>query len=159
MAKQIPLSQRKVALVDDEDYEWLRQRKWHCRNGYATHSEWDGSSGKARVVRMHREIMQPPEGMEVDHINHDKLDNRRENLRICTHAENQHNSRMQRNNTSGFRGVCHFRNRWTARIKMGGIQRNLGYYGTPEAAARAYDEAAKELHGEFAALNFARQTS
>ena len=94
--------------------------------------------------------------MHVDHINGNPLDNRKSNLRICTNAENQRNRGVNKNNTSGYKGVCWAKQnkKWKARIKHNGKLIHLGYYKDKEEAARAYDKKAKELHGEYAYLNF-----
>lgn len=113
--------------------------------------------GTETEVLLHRLIMNPPKGFVVDHINGDGLNNRRESLRICTIAENNRNhAGRRRNNTSGYIGVCYVkaRDRWMAHITSDRLI-NLGHYDTPEEAARVRDDAARELHGEFATLNFA----
>lgn len=160
--KTIPLTQGKVALVDDEDYEALAAHKWCAhknRSGrfYATRSKPRGT-GVRGVIRMHAVVARTPAGMDTDHVDGDSLNNRRENLRVCTRAENMANRGKNKNNTSGFKGVFRFaQNRkspWVAQIQKGGQSTYLGYFPTAEAAARAYDEAARSLHGEFAVLNF-----
>lgn len=103
---------------------------------------------------LHRLIMGEPEGLEVDHRNGDGLDNRRQNLRVATHAQNLANQRLSAANTSGFKGVSFDRTRpnkpWAAYIKHGGRKLFLGRHETREAAAAAYDAKARELFGEFA---------
>ena len=105
---------------------------------------------------MHRFIMKPKSNEYVDHINGDKLDNRKENLRICTKKENQRNQKVRKDNTSGYKGVALMAGKyWRAYITSGGSrQKHLGNFKTKEEAARAYDEKAKEYFGEFARLNF-----
>ena len=156
--KQIPLTQGKFALVDDADYEYLSQWKWRYISGYAV--RWDDSRpGRERgLISMHREVMHAPDGMQVDHINGNGLDNRRENLRICTHAQNMQNTGKHASNTSGFKGVfldktCKSKT-WRAQIRIPGHRISLGSFTDPESAARAYDAKARELHGEFANTNF-----
>lgn len=105
---------------------------------------------------MHREIMVAPSGQYVDHVNGNKLDNRRENLRMCSNSQNMANRRAPRVNRSGFKGVHFFKRdgTWRAAITQDYKTKHIGYYATPEEAARAYDIKARELFGEFAQLNF-----
>src|SRR3972149_622779 len=114
--KEILLTSGNFTIVDDEDYETLSQQVWYEINGYAV-----GSRHSKNVI-MHREIVNPPKDMFVDHINGVKLDTRRENLRICTAAQNRHNRGKQRNNTSGFKGVYKVRGKWAADINIDGRQ-------------------------------------
>jgi hypothetical protein len=153
--KQIPLTQEKVAIVDDDMYEYLSQWKWHYVNGYAVRSE-TCAPGKQKAVFMHRLIMQAPDGMEVDHKEtEDTLNNQRSNLRLCTHSQNNHNRTKYSNNTSGYKGVFPLPSkRWRACIKNQGERLHIGVFDTPEEAARAYDAKARELFGEFANTNF-----
>lgn len=151
--KEIILTQGKVALVDDEDFERLNKHKWYCRNGYAVRMT-KFSLGKRQAILMHREIISPPQGLVVDHINGDGLDNRKKNLRACTHAENIRNQKLNRLNTTGYKGVCVNSKKWIARIKINGKLLYLGRYNTPEEAAQVYDEAARKYFGKFAKVNF-----
>lgn len=155
--KEIPLSQGKVAIVDDGDYEWLSQWKWCYENsGYAVRStSIKGGKSRGRVY-MHKAVSGATADVEVDHINHVKLDNRRANLRQCTHAENCRNASMRRNNKSGYRGVCWHpgMKAWEASVRLNGKRYRFGYHATAADAAKAYDVGAKQLHGEFAHLNF-----
>ena len=98
--------------------------------------------------------MHCPDGKSVDHRDGNRLNNSRANLRVCEHYENLRNRGKQKNNTTGFCGVYKNRDRYQAQIKMNGKCLYFGTYPTPEEAARAYDEAALKLHGEFARLNF-----
>jgi hypothetical protein len=106
---------------------------------------------------MHRLILNiNSRHVHIDHINGNGLDNRRENIRVCTLAENNRNRRSYKNNRIGFKGVSETvqGKRWNARITNNGNVLSLGSHSSPEEAARAYDTAAKKLHGEFANLNF-----
>ena len=155
MTKQIILTQGKTALVDDEDFEYLSQWKWFCGlDGYAVRNSPMVNGKQRSLIRMHRQIMNPPNGLYVDHINHNKSDNRRENLRNCTLAENQHNTKRPKNNTTGYKGVSKDRRRFRANIYVDGKQRCLGTFDTPEEAAHVYDVAAVTYFGEFAKINF-----
>jgi hypothetical protein len=106
---------------------------------------------------MHREVMgDVPDGFEVDHVNGNKVDNRRANLRLATRSQNNRNKPLQGNNTSGFRGVAYHKPSgfWVARVFVNKRQTSLGCYRTAEEAAHAYDAAAREHYGTFARLNF-----
>jgi len=156
----IGLTQGKVAQVDDEDYEWLNQWKWYHHDGYAARKERGPRSAPHPIILMHRAILSPPNGMFIDHINMDGLDNRRSNLRICTAAQNNYNrkSHHTKSATSRFKGVrFHSRlGKWHAFIVITqGKQTHLGYFEDEIAAARAYDAAARLHFGDFARTNFA----
>lgn len=154
MTREIQLTKGVVALVDDEDYEWLNQWNWQCMDGYAIRK--DTQAANRHAYCMHRVIMDAPPGMEVDHINHNPSDNRRCNLRLCT--KNQNNLNRKNKVPNHYKGIGFekrkVRNQWYARITIDKRQINLGYFASPEDAARAYDDAAKKYHGEFACLNF-----
>lgn len=158
--KKIPLTQDRFALVDDSDFEWLNQWKWYYHStGYAMRMEWTPMvRGKrsGRLIRMHRQIMGEPKGMEVDHEDLDGLNNQRSNLRLATHQQNMYNRKLQSNNKSGFIGVSWSKvtNKWYACIDLGHRRsKSLGFYDTPKEAAQIYNIAAKELRGDFARLN------
>lgn len=154
--KQIPLTKGYIALVDDEDYDHLCVFKW-CfdGSGYAIRGV-TLPNGRRSTIRMHRHIMGNPKGLEIDHIDNNRLNNQRSNLRICTRVENSCNMSKPKINTSGYKGLrfCKRTNKWVAQIKHHKIARSIGYFNTKEEAARAYDKAAKDLHGSFAKLNF-----
>jgi hypothetical protein len=151
--KEIPLTRGKVALVDDEDYDFLNQWKWYCSDeGYAVRNIWL-ANGRHGAIKMHRAINQTPEGLETDHINHDRLDNQRANLRTATTNQNQWNQKTRKNNNShGIKGVCwHKRaHKWEAHITAFKKQHHLGYFTDVEEAAQVYKEAAIKYFGEFA---------
>jgi hypothetical protein len=112
--------------------------------------------GRIKTMYLHREIMQAPKGLLVDHKNNDGLDNRRANLRLATHSQNGCNRPRKKNGSSRFKGVIFLkdRKRWSARLKKNGKHIFLGNFKNEIDAARVYDEAAKQYHGEFACLNF-----
>lgn len=116
--KQIPLTQNKFAIVDDKDFENLNQFKWFFNGkGYAGRSKWIKGGNSSIQILMHRIILNAPKNQEIDHINGDGLDNRRENLRLCSHAENSKNRKFYKNNTSGVRGVV-----WDKQMKSWAVQ-------------------------------------
>jgi hypothetical protein len=155
---QVKLTRGLVALVDDEDAPRIGAHKWYAlkaKNHHYAVRETGKSEGK-RFVYMARVIMncQPP--LQVDHIDGNTLDNRKSNLRICTSAENNWNCGARRRNKSGLKGVTTMGcgGKWRAEIQVSYKRIYLGRFNTPEAAGRAYDEAAMKYHGEFARLNF-----
>lgn len=142
----------KEALVSAEDYEHLAAYRWFLScYGYVVRSEIS-----TQTIYMHRVVAKTPRIMHTDHLNHNRLDNRRENLRVCTHAENMRNSRGMLKASSAYKGVSAKRGRhkWRARIKVGGVERHLGHFPSEIDAALAYDAAAKQHFGEFAKTNF-----
>jgi len=160
--KQIDVSTPKYpntfAIVDDADYDWLNQWKWYvCKKGnfsYALRSL--PRNGKQKGIRMHREIMKPGVGFDVDHINHNCLDNRRCNLRTCSRSENSYNQIKSPNKTSKYKGVVWHKQlkKWQTSIMLNRRSVYLGCFVDEIDAARIYDEKAKELFGEFAWTNF-----
>jgi hypothetical protein len=148
--RYIPLMHGQFAIVDAEDYEWLNRYTWVLWSGYAIRH----SSGKSFF--MHREIVQAPPGMVVDHINGNRLDNRRCNLRLCTRPQNVRNAAKRPGCLSQYKGVSFDRrhNSWYATIWFKNRSIGLGHYHDEAQTARAYDRAALELFGEFAWLNF-----
>lgn len=159
--KYIELTQNKKAIVDDDDFEYLNQWKWHIKNNgrkkvyYAVRGVWDNSRKNNRFIRMHREIMKASTNLQIDHINGNGLDNRKCNLRLCDNAQNHWNIKRSKNNTSGVRGIDWMKRKrkWRARIHYYGKEIHLGLFITPQEAARAYNQAALKYHGEFAYLN------
>jgi hypothetical protein len=157
--KQIPLTQGKFAIVDDNDFEYLSQWKWSylsCSNGgYARRVIYVGKidgKNKQECILMHRVINNTPDGFQTDHINENKLDNRRENLRTATCSQNQMNKGKQKNNTSGTRGIGWHKSvkAWAANIGIGGKSTHIGYFNTKKDAEIAYKNVAQFLYGEFA---------
>jgi hypothetical protein len=149
--KQIPLTQGKFALVDDEDYEFLNKWKWCLSHGYPSKAI-KKEDGRKSCLLMHRLIMQAPDGVMVDHKNGCRFDNRKENLRLCSGTENQRNQRLRKTNSSGYKGVSFHKStrKWMARIRVNKVQIYIGNFNSPEEAYLAYCEKAKELFGEFA---------
>jgi hypothetical protein len=158
----IQLTDGSSTVVDDADYEWLNRWTWQNNNGYAARSTSirTGSGKKTIRLFMHRVLTDAPEGMTVDHINRDKLDNRRVNLRLASVAENQYNH-SGCGSFSGMRGVSLEKRgmRWEAHIKSDGRRIYLGYFHTAFEAALAYDRAARAFAGPFAWLNLPPWTS
>lgn len=157
----ITLSQGYVALIDAADVEMVSQHRWCASVDYRI----DGSvravyaitsvPRKSAKLWLHRLFTDAPDGLDVDHIDRDGLNNRRSNLRLATRAQNLQNQGLRENNTSGFKGVNwhKLRQKWRAYIQANGKRRHLGLYSTPEDAARAYNLAAIALHGDYARLN------
>lgn len=160
--KRILLTQGKYAIVDDEDFEWLNQWKWQAqKHSYDGYRAMRGAGGRKnqRTVYMHRVIMNAPKGLEVDHINHDTLDNQRKNLRLVTQSQNQQNSKKRKNCSSKYKGVHWHKltRKWRSKISSLGEPIHLGLYKSEIGAAKAYDKKAIELFGEFAYLNFPKE--
>jgi len=157
--KKIPLTQGKYALVDDEEYKLLSKFKWHYgqygNTGYAKRIIWDKENKKSKIVRMHHFILPLQKGLMVDHINGNGIDNRKQNLRLVTKAQNMMNKKAPKNNTSGFKGVAWHKqnNRWRAYLTVHGKQISLGLYDTKKEAAKAWNLAARAYFGEYALLN------
>ena len=142
-----------VILVDEEDYEYLSQFTWRAA---CTNSKFYAAAIVDGVqTYMHRLLMKPEEGLLVDHINGLTLDNRRSNLRIVTSFQNQKNSAVRSNSSTGFKGVSkHKDGSFQARIKLPeGKRISLGYFPTAELAGEAYATAAKQYYGEYAHVN------
>lgn len=151
--KKVPLSQGKFALVDDKDFVWVSQFKWsYDPKGYAFRNT---QRPNRRIFYLHRAILEAKKGEYCDHINGDKLDNRRENLRLCTNAQNVQNRRLGKNNTSGFKGVFWDKvaSNWYVQITANRKVFCVGRTETKEEAALLYNKKALEFHGEFALLN------
>jgi len=154
MSKLIPLTQGQFAMVDDDMFDELMKYKWyankyHSGDFYAKRALWEDN--KRKKIIMHRVIMNAPKEMVIDHINHNTLDNRKDNLRLCTIAENSQNSRTPKNNTSGYKGVSWHKptNKYRSKITVNKKIHYLGSFDCPKEAHKAYCTAAKKYHGEF----------
>lgn len=146
----IPLTQGQNAIVDADDFERLSQWNWCAAWAEGTQSfyamAWRQGGGH---IRMHAKVIECPRGMFIDHKNHDTLDNRKSNLRLCTYTQNLQNQMRRTTNSSGFKGVYKYGAKWTAHIRVNKKKIHLGTFTTSEAASLAYKEAAKHYFGEF----------
>lgn len=141
----IPVSNKWFAIVDEEDYPLVSLYNWSNSNGYAV------SRIEGRKTRMHRFILKVEDPtVEVDHINHNTIDNRRVNIRLCSGTENRRNMKKR----NGYKGVSRHRKKFMSKITVDRKQIYLGLFNTEIEAAKAYDEAAKKHHKAFAHLNF-----
>jgi hypothetical protein len=151
--RTISLTQGQVAIVDASDFEWINQWKWLALPSPARNSPFRAiRTENKKTIYMHRRIISAPDGIQVDHINGDTLFNSRSNLRLATQSQNQCNKILQKNSTTGFKGV-HFHKVngvWTSYITVSGKQLHLGCFASPEAAHDAYKAAALQHFGEFA---------
>lgn len=146
--RTIPLTKGKVTIVDDCDFEYLNQFKWHFNNkGYAIRTRRAAERPGSKHILMHSALL--PSAKEVDHINNDGLDNRRSNLRSVTHLQNMWNYSMPMTNTSGYMGVTWQKgvDRWKAQIGIRGKNKYLGLFDTPEEASAAYEAAKAKRDG------------
>jgi|HubBroStandDraft_4_1064222.scaffolds.fasta_scaffold03171_8 hypothetical protein len=151
----IPLSQGQFAKVSPEDYDYLMKFKWHA--------QWDSRGQNFRAHRiemkpkqhgvyMHRQIMGVTvREIEVDHWNHDALDNQRGNLRLATRKQNNCNQRIRKDNTSGHKGVSwnSRHKRWCAQVNIDGKRVLIGRFKSIDDAVSAYEDVARRVHGEF----------
>ena len=158
--RKIPLGEGLFTIVDPALFYWLNNYHWSARRNsnciYAVRFLNDPGK-KPKIISMHREIMNPRKGLLVDHRNRDSLDNRRDNLRIATHSQNQFNKAKTSEKTSSrFIGVYLEKRSglWVTKISHHGKSIWLGRFKSELAAARAYDTAARKYHKEFARLNF-----
>jgi len=152
--RRIPLTQRQYALVDPDDYYRLICYKWSASKWHNTFYAVR-SQGK-KQIKMHRQIMNPPPYMVVDHFDHNGINNTKTNLRVCTPLENAANQKPRTDGSSIYKGVCwNKRDRvWDVRLRHNGRNLYIGSFHDQLTAAKAYDNAAKTLKGPFAQLNF-----
>lgn len=155
--KEIVLTQGKVTLVDDEDYDWLNQFKWYVIRPYKIYyaqRHLKRKENQRQHQYMHRLIMNAQLGQAIDHVNCDGLDNRKVNLRFATPSQNNGNW-YKYAGSSVYKGVYWYKqtHKWRANINKDRRHLHLGYFDDEREAARAYDKAALELYGEYARLN------
>ncbi len=174
---EVPLTQGKVTIIDECDLDLVIDCKWSYGNRNTPnakkhrYNEESGYAkqvilidGKPKTIRLHRVIIERilegpiPEECVIDHINGNPLDNRRENLRLATFAQNAYNSEKQGNGNNPYKGVslCNDEwrvKKWTAQICINGEHIRLGHFHTAKEAALAYNEAAIKYQGEYAKLN------
>lgn len=146
--------QQKI-LVSDCDFKFLQRFSWSIDSGGYAGTNIKDDRGKWRRIRMHRFLKGAPKDMDIDHINGDRLDNRQENLRVCTRQENLRNSKKRKRGTSKYKGVYFSKRiqKWIARIGVNGVTKHIGCFEKECDAAKAYDLYAKKLFGEFALIN------
>jgi hypothetical protein len=152
---EIPLTQGKFAKIDNEDYDLIKNHKWCYNKGYAK-TAITLSNGKQKLLSMHRVILGLTDSkIQCDHINHDGLDNTKKNLRPCTHQQSHMNKSSAKNSSSKYLGVSWHKNKdkWQSSIMFNNKQIHIGIFHNEEEAAKAYNNKAKELFGEFANLN------
>ena len=155
MSKEILLLRGQSCIVDNEDWSYLSQYKWYANALMYAVRRTSMKKGIRSLIYMHREILSPVSKQQVDHISGYTLDNRKQNLRICTIAENNKNRRLGSNNNSGYKGVHwnKYEKKWQARIQSNKKRIQIGYFNDVIEAAKAYDLAAMKYHGKFARLN------
>jgi len=146
MTKEIEITRGKKTIVDDDIFELVSKVKWYCTStGYARNDNFG---------YLHRFVLGLNGELQADHINRNRLDNRRCNLRIATHNDNQRNRGAMRTNTSGYKGVSIRGKYIDAHLMVNNKKRHIGYFPDLISAAKAYDAEAKKYYGDFAVLNF-----
>jgi hypothetical protein len=152
--KEISLTRGKVAIVDEEDFDLLNVRHWRVIN-FEKSNTYAATVINKKIVFMHRLLMKNNDTMLVDHINGNGLDNRKTNLRYCTHSQNMRNRKLSYNSSTGFKGVHNCSNgRYRVQITFNNKRISIGRFDDILFAAKAYDDTARKLFGEFAKLNF-----
>ena len=153
-----PSTRGHVVLVSPEDAQLL-VKPWNAllTKGVAHARRRARKERSGKTILLHKEILPPPPGMLVDHINHNGMDNRRPNLRLATVTQNQSNRRAARGFSSPYKGVSRNGSSWNAVIRRSGAVYWLGTFADEIEAAHAYDDAARRLDGAFACVNFPRE--
>jgi hypothetical protein len=143
-------------MVDDEDFDILNKHKWHiAKNSKTWYAQRNVYKPKHGMIFLHRQILNIPDGMFIDHIDGNGLNNQKANIRVCTKAENCRNARIRGDNTSGYKGVSFHKptKKWSASIQADKKQKHIGLFQSPQEAAFAWNIAAKEMHKDYAKLN------
>ncbi len=158
MIKKIELTQGKVSLVDEEDFEYLNQWKWYAQKDYKNgnyYAQRHDSQNNKKIVLMHKEILGVENKKQVDHKDGDGLNNQRTNLRPSSHSQNHSNTERYKNNKSGYKGVSWNKHskKYLAQTSIDGKILVIGYFDSPEDAATAYNTVANQLHGDFTRPN------
>jgi len=155
------MAQPQYAKVDPADYKRLRKYEWFTKKGgksfYSRRHAASGEKGKRQLTYMHQDVIEVPAGMVIDHINHDGMDNRSANVRAATYSQNMyHRRKCSGAKHSKYKGIQWDKThrKWRASITFEKKVMHLGYFQNEIDAARAYDRAARQYHGEFASLNF-----
>lgn len=154
--KEIKLTQNRVAIVDDDDFERLNQYKWHAymnRNTFYAIRQISKINGEKATISMHREIMNTPKDIQIDHKFGNGLDNRKDNLRLCTQQENRFNQKNpNKNNKLGIKGIRWYKRtmKFQAKIQVYGKTIHLGYFNVSGDADSAYRKAEEKYFGKFA---------
>jgi hypothetical protein len=159
--KTIKLTKGYETIVDDDDFEWLKKFRWSVNLSNPNAPRGIRNTGGRKhsgVVYIHREIARARQHEQVDHINGNPLDNRKENLRLCTAQENNWNKGLGIKNKTGYKGVFdrskdNKKRPWQSKITINRKSLHLGFFETKEKAALAYNNAAKKHYGDFARLN------
>ena len=159
--REIELTRGKVALVDDEDYENINRHKWNAHfNGFSWYARRGENGKQGGILKMHRVIMGVLDpNIKIDHKDGNGLNNQRDNLRIATVSQNGCNKKKTANTSSKYKGVYWdgVTKKWRVQVQLDGDVKRLGRFGDEIEAAKAYNEAAIKLHGEFARLNVIEQ--
>lgn len=151
--KEIQLTQGKVALVDDEDYNFLCVYSWHAHKGRETY--YATTNINKKTVKMHRLLLNAKDDDFIDHKDHNELNNQRNNIRICTRSQNKQNALKRKAGSSAYKEVNWHKHekRWVAQVSVNKVRLHLGYYDSEDLAALMYNFGAIKYFGKFACLN------